>query len=182
MFQLSYRSMFVLAALSVSLCLAGCPSNDKHADAGTTGAVLGGAGGGVAGAAGMSTSSAGTGVAGAAAADGGVGDASVALSTACCDAHGTPGCSDATVQKCVCDKVSSCCQSAWDLVCVELVSSLGCGSCKGDCCKSSSVTGCNDAKIESCVCKGDATCCSDHWDDYCVTLVDGLYCGTCAGK
>ena len=158
----------------------GCPSSTKH-EGGTGGAILLNAGSGGhtgAGAAGANAGSAGSG--GSAAADGGTGGtAAVVVSTACCNAHGTPGCDDATVQKCVCDQVASCCQSAWDLVCVELVSSLECGSCKADCCTSSSVTGCIDSQVEACVCKGDSSCCDDHWDDFCVTLVDGLSCGTC---
>ena len=51
----------------------------------------------------------------------------------CCTASTSGGCSDTTVQDCVCAKSAVCCQSAWDDVCVLLVSKnvLGgtCGTC-----------------------------------------------------
>jgi hypothetical protein len=173
------RQHSVLPSLVLIAALGACSSAAKH-DGGVAGtAVVNGAGqgaGGVGGASGNAAISGSGGSAGAA----GSGGTGVSESTACCDVHGTPGCSDATVQKCVCDQVASCCQSAWDLVCVDMVANLGCGSCKGDCCKTSTGTGCADATIEACVCKGDMGCCTDAWDDFCVTLVDGLSCGKCS--
>ncbi len=49
----------------------------------------------------------------------------------CCEAttSATKGCSNATVQACVCAKDAFCCESQWDQVCVGEVASFGCGMC-----------------------------------------------------
>ena len=97
----------------------------------------------------------------------------------CCEVQTQPGCAQANVQQCVCDRVASCCQSAWDVVCVQLIDALGCASCKAPCCEIGVTAGCQDATIESCVCAADPSCCTGIWDDYCTVLVDSLKCGTC---
>lgn len=47
----------------------------------------------------------------------------------CCTASTTAGCSDPTIEACVCDADPSCCSSAWDSFCVNRVTSGGCGTC-----------------------------------------------------
>lgn len=47
----------------------------------------------------------------------------------CCSAHATPGCSNATIQSCVCAQDSYCCSTQWDGQCVNQVESFGCGTC-----------------------------------------------------
>jgi predicted small lipoprotein YifL len=49
--------------------------------------------------------------------------------SACCEPVQTPGCSDATLQDCVCKQDSYCCESAWDATCVSEVNEFGCGKC-----------------------------------------------------
>lgn len=48
----------------------------------------------------------------------------------CCFANTVPGCADATIEACVCAADSFCCDVVWDGICVEEVSSLGCGTCE----------------------------------------------------
>lgn len=47
----------------------------------------------------------------------------------CCEAQGTPGCEDETVEACVCAIDRLCCAGAWDDRCVSLVESESCGRC-----------------------------------------------------
>lgn len=47
----------------------------------------------------------------------------------CCTPAMVGGCTDATVQDCVCETDPYCCLTAWDDVCVGEVSELGCGMC-----------------------------------------------------
>lgn len=102
---------------------------------------------------------------------------------ACCSNHGGKGCSDATIQACVCQNDPRCCSEKWDDVCVALVGGLGCGTCKTDCCTESTTPGCADSTVESCVCAKSADCCNVAWDSFCVLLVTsgaaGGVCGTC---
>jgi hypothetical protein len=181
------RSAFtVLVLLSTGFAL-GCKSAKPPLPTGSQAGVGAGGSAGVGTGQTAGTSGAGTGGAGAASkTDAGAAGSSAAaadsgaLSTECCNAHIGSGCSDKTVQDCVCKQVGSCCQNDWDVVCVELVGSLNCGSCKPDCCSaSSSIPGCRDATVEKCVCAADATCCSNTWDAFCVTAVAALGCGKC---
>lgn len=114
------------------------------------------------------------------AADGGMASSDDAVERSCCEVQSEAGCAQTNVQGCVCDRVPSCCQSAWDIVCVQLVDALACASCKGPCCETGITTGCEDPDVESCVCDADPTCCSETWDDYCTVLVDSLGCGQCS--
>jgi hypothetical protein len=45
---------------------------------------------------------------------------------ACDQAHDSPGCSDSSIEACVCDFNSYCCEAEWDSVCVAQVDQLGC--------------------------------------------------------
>lgn len=108
----------------------------------------------------------------------------------CCVASDAPGCDDATVQACVCDQDSYCCNTAWDGVCVDEVESLGCGSCGGGgdgggdpvsaCCEQQAGAGCPDTTVQDCVCAVDDYCCTTFWDLTCVGEVETLSCGTCS--
>jgi hypothetical protein len=47
----------------------------------------------------------------------------------CCEDNGTPGCSDKTIQSCVCLEDIACCTETWDSICVTQVETLDCGDC-----------------------------------------------------
>ncbi|MCC6665605.1 MAG: hypothetical protein IT375_17760 [Polyangiaceae bacterium] len=49
----------------------------------------------------------------------------------CCMTQPGPGCGDPSVWQCVCPKDSFCCNNNWDSICVNEVTSLGCGKCGG---------------------------------------------------
>jgi hypothetical protein len=102
----------------------------------------------------------------------------------CCSTHEGAGCSQPSIEDCVCDDDPYCCDTAWDTVCVGKVGTLGCGTC-GDggtsaCCSPSTASGCSmDAAIEQCVCAEDPYCCTDAWDALCVESIATLGCGAC---
>ncbi|NUN12653.1 MAG: hypothetical protein HUU55_03345, partial [Myxococcales bacterium] len=48
----------------------------------------------------------------------------------CLDVQPGPGCGDAACEDCVCSADSYCCATAWDEVCVELVTTLDCWMCE----------------------------------------------------
>lgn len=97
----------------------------------------------------------------------------------CCSANGTPGCSTASVQTCVCDVDAFCCERQWDAMCASVAQSA-CGACGGgpdqDCCTAQDTPGCTDSAIEACVCAQDAWCCSNKWDSVCVGKVGSTLC------
>lgn len=101
----------------------------------------------------------------------------------CCTTDSGPGCSDTTVQACVCAADSYCCTTAWDGLCVSEVESLGCGVCDDPayCCTSAGgIPGCELPSVESCVCAVDSYCCTTAWDTVCANEVESLGCGSCA--
>ncbi|MBL4688702.1 MAG: hypothetical protein JKY37_29205 [Nannocystaceae bacterium] len=106
----------------------------------------------------------------------------------CCEDNNSPGCEDLTVQTCVCDMDSFCCDTEWDDTCAASAED-DCGACETgtsgemneDCCTAQSTPGCTDATIQACVCADDAFCCDDTWDNFCVGRVGSLLCGpSCA--
>ncbi len=99
----------------------------------------------------------------------------------CCEAHAGPGCDDPEVSSCVCADDPACCDSEWDVQCVDEVELFGCGLCGGgdSCCEVHDTPGCVDADVEACVCAEDPFCCADGWDDLCVEEVTSLGCGVC---
>jgi hypothetical protein len=105
----------------------------------------------------------------------------------CCEANGSPGCDDPTIEACVCAEDPFCCdpQQTWDALCVSKVDELACGSCggetptKGDCCEGHDTPGCSDLAVQSCVCADDNWCCTNTWDALCASKVGVLGCGTC---
>jgi hypothetical protein len=74
-----------------------------------------------------------TGATGGTAAEAGTGaDETAGDPMGCCTVHAEPGCSDTTVQDCVCAMDELCCdavEGTWDQICVDLVTSSGCGTC-----------------------------------------------------
>lgn len=85
---------------------------------GATGATSGAGGGGGSGGAG------GTGALGGSGGSGGSGGGG-----SCCSPQNTPSCNPTEVAQCVCQFDAYCCNTEWDELCVEQVTSLGCGSC-----------------------------------------------------
>ncbi len=51
----------------------------------------------------------------------------------CCETHPTGGCSDPTIQSCVCAIDPYCCDTEWDGQCVLAAEALGCTDCGGIC-------------------------------------------------
>jgi hypothetical protein len=95
----------------------------------------------------------------------------------CCLPGQNPGCSNLTVQKCVCEMDPYCCDVAWDSICAGEADQ--CGSCNGNCCLADATPGCDDETIEQCVCAKDPYCCNVKWDASCVADVTSMNCGTC---
>jgi hypothetical protein len=181
------------ATAVVLLSLAGCDGSSGAAagsDAGTLSARQLGSGGAAGSGGSSATGGVGTPASGGAttASDAGATpppafDAGDITHGACCAAHASAGCEDATIRTCVCAVDPRCCAGPWNAECVALVGGLGCGTCKADCCTASGAKGCSDPKVEACVCAKSAPCCDTAWDDFCVVLVGskagGSVCGTC---
>jgi hypothetical protein len=51
----------------------------------------------------------------------------------CCADNAAPGCTDQTVETCVCKKDTDCCSKAWDGFCAALVESTAGGPACGTC-------------------------------------------------
>ena len=62
---------------------------------------------------------------------GGFGGSGGAPTGDCCTVHSSPGCIDPKIAQCVCATDAYCCQVDWDSLCVDEVTSLGCGKCGG---------------------------------------------------
>jgi hypothetical protein len=104
----------------------------------------------------------------------------------CCTVQDTPGCTDSSIQACVCATDAWCCTNKWDAVCVNKVGTSLCApSCtpngKGACCQDNGTPGCEIGAVETCVCNEDPFCCSEEWDALCVGLIATHGCGTCPG-
>ncbi|MET0387217.1 MAG: hypothetical protein ABW321_14710, partial [Polyangiales bacterium] len=74
----------------------------------------------------------------------------------CCSAHDTPGCGNADLQVCVCEKLPSCCTDKWDAACTFIVTQKHC-----------------QPGVRECVCGsgadqwGQAQCCEERWSSTC---------------
>jgi hypothetical protein len=90
-----------------------------------------------------------------------------------------PNCSDADCSKLVCLDLPSCCETEWDLFCVEQAF-WACRDCgdkgTGDCCSSHPTPYCNDEDCCEEVCLFDPFCCSlgGAWDFFCVEQARSL--------
>jgi hypothetical protein len=112
----------------------------------------------------------------------------------CCVGGTNPGCSNPSIEQCVCAQDDYCCTTEWNDLCVDEVDQFGCGSCggssaasgssggnpQGACCLPSAGPRCfDDPSVEQCVCSQDAYCCQTAWDDTCVMEVTDFGCGAC---
>ena len=95
----------------------------------------------------------------------------------CCQAHASPGCSNALCCDLVCTENSTCCSSQWSSACATLATQI-CDVCEppivcpmeGECCTRHEPTpGCNREACCDLVCNvlGDGFCCRIEWDDVC---------------
>lgn len=105
----------------------------------------------------------------------------------CCEFGLDPGCSDPTVEACVCALEPECCMTEWDGSCVA-TAAIECGAgCKldsgdGDCCVDNGTPGCDDPVIQACVCVDDPFCCDVVWDYVCAAAAPGPPCyADCGG-
>ena len=96
---------------------------------------------------------------------------------------GAPGCSDPSIEGCVCDLDPFCCEVGWDDPCITL-SAVACGSecgipacgTGGHCDLSGPDPGCEDVDCCTRVCFEDPFCCLVRWDESCVQT-QVLVCG-----
>jgi len=90
-------------------------------------------------------------------------------SGSCCSTHDTPGCGDADLQVCVCEKLPSCCTDKWTQACAYLVTQKYC-----------------QAGVRECVCGtgdkqwGQTQCCEAQWGASCDSVAE-LKCGAASG-
>jgi hypothetical protein len=79
----------------------------------------------------------------------------------CCQVQMTPGCGTLAILQCVCAQDDFCCLTKWDVVCVDEVEELGCGSCTPE-------PVCGDGQcngVETCsTCPGDCGICPPPLD------------------
>ncbi|HEX7480386.1 MAG TPA: hypothetical protein VF331_21475 [Polyangiales bacterium] len=135
----------------------------------TDGGGKAGAGGGVGGSSGAA-GHAGAGGTSASADGGGAADAAVLHGTgSCCAVQTTPGCGNADLEVCVCEKDPTCCSKSWAQQCVFLVQQKYC-----------------QAGVRDCVCGtgsgqwGQTACCSTDWTPSCDSVAQ-IKCGAVAG-
>jgi hypothetical protein len=153
------------------------------ASAGAANAGAGAAATGNAGSAGRASGAAGTGSAnlgstltpdaGSPRTPGDAGDQTASMTLhgtgSCCAKHDAPGCGNADLQVCVCEKLPSCCTKAWDAACVFLVEQKYC-----------------QPGVRDCVCGtgsdqwGQAQCCDTEWSASCDSVAE-IKCGAVAG-
>jgi hypothetical protein len=102
--------------------------------------------------------------------DASLGDAQIGMEGSCCAEHSTPGCSNADLVVCVCEKLSTCCTTAWDYACVLLVKQKYCQPGIRDCV-------CGDGAGQ----KGQHSCCDVDWSDTFCDSVAKNQCGAASG-
>jgi len=97
----------------------------------------------------------------------------------CCAPHAPGGCADSACCHAVCEEDPYCCESAWDMICVNSAQELcdcappqSCGG-GGDCCAlgGNGSPGCDNSACCEFVCElGDPMCCEVQWDAWCANL------------
>jgi hypothetical protein len=104
-----------------------------------------------------------------------------------CCTTGSPGCNDVACCVVVCSQDAFCCDSAWDLMCVQLADQLCAEPCPSPCtkdnphdCVTAGGPGCNDVDCCENVCAADPFCCDTAWDGLCVSSAQ-ISCGKCDG-
>jgi len=88
----------------------------------------------------------------------------------CCDEHDDPGCEDADIEACVCEKLPDCCTNKWDLPCVLIVEQKFC-----------------EPGVRECLCGPESeggweqtSCCETEWTGFCKDSAV-IKCGARAG-
>ena len=83
-----------------------------------------------------------------------------------------PGCSNPSCCALVCSIEPSCCDVAWDDVCVQLATKFcsDCGSVPESCFDPHPTPSCNTGPVCEAVCAIDPECCATAWDADCVNL------------
>lgn len=97
-----------------------------------------------------------------------------AVTGSCFEPHSDPFCDDAGCCNAVCNVDAFCCDTEWDLVCVDQAQTLcdfsqNCPG-SGTCFVEHANPGCNDVDCCNAVCNIDASCCSSQWDTACASL------------
>jgi hypothetical protein len=89
-----------------------------------------------------------------------LGDAMIGMigTESCCAVHDSPGCSNADLQVCVCEKIATCCTDKWDEACVLIVEGRWCQEGVRDCV-------CLDGQGQW----GQHACCDSSWGSTCDT-------------
>jgi hypothetical protein len=77
----------------------------------------------------------------------------------CCSTSTQPGCGDAALRACVCEREPRCCSEAWDENCTRLVKEKHCQSGVRDC-----VCGYGEGQWQQ------AYCCQGGWNDTCESV------------
>jgi hypothetical protein len=88
----------------------------------------------------------------------------------CCSEHDTPGCSNASLQVCVCEKLTECCTEAWSTACVLIVTDKYCQPGVRDC-----VCGNADGQWNQ------PQCCNVAWSDTFCDSTAVNHCGAMPG-
>ncbi len=90
----------------------------------------------------------------------------------CCQETPTLGCQKPECESCVCSLDSFCCETAWDILCVQKATDVcqtECGCIADtDCCSGKLDPGCEEPGCESCVCSIQSECCDGMWGAGCV--------------
>jgi hypothetical protein len=94
-----------------------------------------------------------------------------------CRVHADPASTNATCCDAVCKIDPFCCDTTWDINCVDearAIPDCGCGftcgdPCAGSCCSAHDNGGCDDADCCDTVCKIDPFCCDNVWDGDCAS-------------
>jgi hypothetical protein len=135
-------------------------------------------GGGVAGNTGGSLNTGGSGASGGGGASGGSGG-TAPKSDCCTETPNATGCTNPTVQACVCAQDKYCCQVEWDAACAAETLLYKCGTCPtpSDCCSAGK---CSSDAVRECVADTDGSC-GTTWTAACAAKVTTLGCGTCGG-
>lgn len=87
----------------------------------------------------------------------------------CCIPHAGPGCNDADIQRCVCDKLDSCCTQSWTAACTYIVTERFCQPGVRDC-----VCGSGDGQWQQ------SGCCDAEWTSTCDDVAQ-IKCGAAVG-
>jgi hypothetical protein len=111
--------------------------------------------------------------------------AAPSASNDCCSTSSSGGCSDVSIQACVCEGDAFCCSTEYDGACVTQAQAR-CGlDCderapESNCCAPSGVPGCTSPEVQSCICDIDPFCCVFRFDLNCVNL-GAARCGAVCG-